>query len=708
MGRIISRKTAISFLLSLFLCALLGTLLVQRRINAEKLEMGNLITEKVVAVNTVLQQALSMANTIASILSLTTCEVELSWQIAELFTGDALVRNILLAPAGIVSQIYPLEGNEAMLGWYFFQADTGGSTEAIMAVESGKLVLAGPFYKFNDIKVLSGRVPVFINANDGSLHFWGLVVITLNYPEFVARTGLDKLYSRDPAFEIWRINPDTGGRQTIIGGKNSRANFIERSVDVHNANWVFRVYSRRPWYAHAEIWLLVFGGLQVSLLLAFLVHKNDELKVAKYDLQNLTGSLNKAAVNFLAGYNRSFKDIMAEEEMFIADIVKTDGISVFRNVEKPEGLYMSQIYHWESESTNSTNRIRRPIKGAYDKYAPNWKKIFEANEPVNGSLGLMSEPEASSLRSFGIVSLFAAPVFISGKFWGFVLFEDHRKERCFDNSQAKFMRSAALLIATAIMHNEMENTLGKKNMEVQRALKQAVKASNVKSEFLARMSHEMLTPMNIIMGMTQIANMSGKIDKVKDCLSQIDFASKHLVRMISNVLDISGGNEAFALKEAEFAWDAMLECILNRVKPGIDKKRQNLTLDISQDVPARLTGDEKRLTQVIVHLLTNAIKFTPEHGEISLRAIMREDEGKAITLEIEVADNGIGILKEDQNKLFGIFEQGDCSCTREYSGLGIGLTLAKSIVQMMDGDIWVQSELGQGARFIFTCKVKKA
>ena len=711
MDKKIFKKTVMVFLATFLLCSFFGGIIVQRRVHTNKLIMENLIAEKILVTKGTLQSIFYMARSVSSILvfhTLTNDELEYFEQIAEAVIKDPLLLNVLIAPNGVASYVYPLEGNEAALGWDFFCPDTEGSIEAFRAIESGDLVIAGPFDDFQGVKVIAGKMPVFITTNDGFRQFWGLVAVTLKHSQFVDSVGYHEFYPNGFDFEIWRKSPCDGERQTIVGGKSKSPNFVERHVNIQNADWYFRSYSPFLWYAHAETWLLFCGGLFVSFLAAFIVQRNVKLKIAKNELQNLTETLNKMAVKFLKGSNKPFEDLMTEEEMFIAYILKADGISVFRNFATPDGLYVSRIYRWKRACGGTHEELARPIVGAYDEYAPNWKKMLEANETINGAVQLMADPEASLLKTYGIVSLFAAPVFISDDFWGFVLFEDHKNERTFDDSHAKFMRSAAFLIATAITRNETETVIAKKNVEIRDALEQAVAASRVKSEFLARMSHEMLTPMNAIIGMTQIANMSGSMDKVKSCLGKIDNASQHLVKMISNILEISGGRETFVLNKSEFSWDAMIESILNKMNPGINKKQQKLTLDIAPSVPARLIGDEKRLTQVILNLLSNAVEFTPEHSEIWLKACVRYTENEIITLQIEVADNGPGIPAKNQANLFAIFEQVDGSFTRKHGGIGIGLPLSKYIVEMMGGKIWVQSEFGNGAKFIFTCKLNKA
>ena len=151
----------------------------------------------------------------------------------------------------------------------------------------------------------------------------------------------------------------------------------------------------------------------------------------------------------------------------------------------------------------------------------------------------------------------------------------------------------------------------------------------------------------------------------------------------------------------------MLEYILRRIKPALEKKQQTLTTNISQDIPKILIGDEKRITRATLHLLANATKFSPEESEIVLSIHVNEETDDSLVLRFEVSDNGIGISEEEQSTLFELFEQADGSVSRKYGGIGIGLPLSRCIVELMGGEIWVESELEKGAKFIFTCKLKK-
>lgn len=232
--------------------------------------------------------------------------------------------------------------------------------------------------------------------------------------------------------------------------------------------------------------------------------------------------------------------------------------------------------------------------------------------------------------------------------------------------------------------------------------------NRVRDEFLSRMSHEMMTPMNAIIGLMEILKVMDDPREREIYHNRITEAAHQLHRQIQDLLDISKNvDDRFELNEAPFAFKIMIRRILDNISADVRKKHHTLNFEIAPLIHLNLIGDENRLAQLITNLLDNSIKFTPENGQISLSGCVLEEDSESITIQLDVTDNGIGISKEQQEKIFQLFEQADTSVTRGQDGAGLGLPVAKRIAEMLGGNIRVDSELGKGSKFIFTFKMKK-
>ena len=262
-------------------------------------------------------------------------------------------------------------------------------------------------------------------------------------------------------------------------------------------------------------------------------------------------------------------------------------------------------------------------------------------------------------------------------------------------------------MGTMVIFHDMTEKI-QAQRESERAREAAVQSTKAKSEFLARMSHEMRTPMNAIIGMTSIGMSADDPEKKANAFQRIDDASKHLLGVINDILDMSKIEaDKLELYSHEFNFESMLSHINSMVFAQVSANEQTFTLSLDEDLPAYIIADEQRLAQVIANLLSNAVKFTPRFGSISLIISKESETEEFCELRFEVKDTGIGVTEEQKKNLFMPFEQADGSISRQYGGTGLGLSISKRIIELMGGRIWVESVSGAGSSFIFVIKVKK-
>jgi signal transduction histidine kinase/sensor domain CHASE-containing protein len=648
---------------------------------------------------------------------------------AELSVRHPLIRNIALAPANVISQVFPVAGNQAAVGLdYRARPEQWASVERAMREHT--IVVAGPVSLVQGGAGVIARTPIFlVPADAASRRYWGMVSTVLDFPTLVARTGLPALGA---SLRIaLRGRDGTGAKGELFFGDADLFAAAAELADVAlpSGTWQLAAIPREGWprfRALRSTFFLVGEGMVATLTLLLFnllrIAGGRAVEVARRRLTEAT----------LLRTNRALRLFSLVKG---AVVRAKDEASLFSEVCRISVESAGYRMAWVGKVEHDERKTVRPVvfAGPGEEFLKrifvSWGEGPEGQGTAGRAIATRAPAVARDIannpafavwrhvvRDTDFATAIAVPLIVRGEVFGVLLIYAAEPD-AFDDTEIGLLEDLgssisygmdalrlqkerdAVLASLEQAHAELEKRVQERTWELSLAKEAAESADRLKSTFLATMSHELRTPLNSIIGFTGILlqGLAGGLnDEQRKQLGMVQTSARHLLALITEVLDISKieAGQLVLSREPVDVRDCIAACVAT-VAPLAEKKGLTLRVEAEAAIPP-IEGDRRRIEQILLNLVGNAIKFT-DHGGVTVALTARNG-----AVAVAVRDTGIGIATDDLAKVFLPFRQLEVGLSRRHEGTGLGLSICRRLVDMMGGTIGVESTPGIGSVFTFT------
>ncbi|MEI6883350.1 MAG: histidine kinase N-terminal 7TM domain-containing protein [Bacteroidota bacterium] len=494
------------------------------------------------------------------------------------------------------------------------------------------------------------------------------------YPRESYKIVLDKLLEYKKLSDQGRLN---SSESVILEIQHNCKDGSVKTGEVH-ANAVFDEHHK----------LIAIHGITRDIT----ERKLEESAIRHRD--KLLKSVTNAVISLL---HRSDLEIAIQEALeILGEAINADRVYIFENIVDPKimDVGMKLRHQWVNEGSFGMRSDPENDITSYQTSFPRWFERMSGGKSVSGFVKDFPDLERMMLENQSIKSLLVIPIFIRTNFWGFIGFDDCTTERVWSQAEESVLTTAAISIGMAYVKKRTE-------LELIKAKEHAEESDRLKSAFLATMSHELRTPLNAIIGFSGIIGKEMEQEEQEEYIKIINKSGKNLLNIIEDLFNISmieAGDIKVEMEHFSFEkFRSQLNEILYTEIKSMDKS--TLAIHYSPDTSHQdlyLFTDQVKLLQIFSNILKNAVKFT-QQGSIEYGYAL----GNGKDVRFFVKDTGIGIAPELQRIIFEKFRQADESFTRKFGGTGLGLSISKRLSELLNGQIWVESEEGKGSTFYF-------